>query len=196
MATDHSKTRPRTWRNESGHTDEPIRSLDSSARVGAKTLPRGNDIPPVFAPGAPSSRPEDPMPPVRVRRRAALPPSDPALAAALKDLEDVEREAQEEGFPVPTKSAFRNANQLVRGMYKVAPRRYLVYPTPDNEIAIDAPGGYGRSVILFCDSDGSALCLVNMNGKHRHKSYPSSKGLPDSFIRDALIELRDRQRDS
>ena len=74
-------------------------------------------------------------------------------------------------------------------MYGISPRRFEVYPTPDGEIAIDAPGGPGRSILLLCDSDGGALCLVNMNGDHRRARYSTAGILPDGFVRDALAEL-------
>ena len=77
----------------------------------------------------------------------------------------------------------------MKEMHAISSRRYEIYPTPDGEIAIDAPGGYGRSVILLCDSDGGALCLVNMNGKHRRARYSSIETLPDEFLREALTEL-------
>ena len=110
------------------------------------------------------------------------------LQATLLDLDDAEREALEDGFPIPSKLALENARRLVHAMYGIAGRRYELYPTPDGEIAIDAPGGTGRSVLLLCDSDGGALCLVNMNGKHRRARYANS--LPDGFIREALAELK------
>ena len=49
------------------------------------------------------------------------------------------------------------------------------------EIAIDAPGGHGRSVLLLCDSEGGTLCLVNMNGNHRRARYDTTNTLPDGF---------------
>ena len=60
---------------------------------------------------------------------------------------------------------------------------------PDGEIAIDVPGGPGRSVLLLCGSDGGALCSVNMNGAHRRARYSDARGLPDGFVSDALAEL-------
>ena len=51
---------------------------------------------------------------------------------------------------------------------------------------IDAPGGHGRSVLLLCDSEGGALCLVNMNGAHRRARYSDADLLPDGFVREAL----------
>lgn len=115
--------------------------------------------------------------------------SYPKLNDALRDLRNVTNEANEEGFPPPSSTASNNAERLLRAMYAISSRRYEIYPTPDREIAIDAPNGYGRSVILLCDSDGGALCLVNMNGNHRRARYSSTEILPDGFMREALIEL-------
>lgn len=111
------------------------------------------------------------------------------LSEALSDLGEVGQESQEEGFPTPSDVAIENVNRLLQEMYRILPRRFEVYPTPDGEIAIDAPGGYGRSVILLCDSAGGALCLVNMDGNHRRKRYSNANTLPDEFLRTALIEL-------
>ena len=114
------------------------------------------------------------------------------LYDALYDLYEATDEALEEGFPVPSEIALENAECLLREMYWISPRRFEVYPTPDGEIAIDAPGGHGRSVLLLCDSEGGALCLVNMNGTHRRARYDTTKTLPDGFVREALDELHQR----
>ena len=111
------------------------------------------------------------------------------LSEALSDLGEVGQESQEEGFPTPSDVAIENVDRLLNEMYQILPRRFEVYPTPDGEIAIDALGGYGRSVILLCDSAGGALCLVNMDGNHRSKRYPNANTLPDEFLHEALIEL-------
>lgn len=114
------------------------------------------------------------------------------LRDALRDLDEAAAEAREEKFPVPRNAALANARQLLLAMYKISPQRFEVYPTPDGEIAIDAPGGRGRSILLLCDSEGGALCLVNMNGRHRRACYSSAGLLPDGFIREALDELAQR----
>ena len=111
------------------------------------------------------------------------------LAAALRDLEEALDEAAEEDFPAPQEVAFDNARRLLRAMYAISPRRFEVYPTPDGEIAIDAPDGRGSSVLLLCDSDGGALCLVNMKGRHRRARYSTAEALPDGFVREAMAEL-------
>ena len=114
---------------------------------------------------------------------------DKELASLLADLREASDEAREEGYPIPSEIALGNAERLLKEIYTTSPKRYEVYPTPDGEIAIDAPGGYNRSVLLLCDSQGGALCLVNMDGNHRRARYSSSERLPDGFIREALAEL-------
>ena len=114
------------------------------------------------------------------------------LSEALRDLREAKDEAREEGFPAPFDAAARNARRLLRAMYRISPRRFEVYPTPDGEVAIDAPGGFGRSVLLLCDSGGGALCSVNMDGAQRRARYSDTRGLPDGFVREVLAELKRR----
>ena len=111
------------------------------------------------------------------------------LAAALRDLDEILDEAREEDFPEPGEAALHNAKRLLREMYAISQRRFEIYPTPDGEIAIDAPDNRGSSVLLLCDSGGGALCLVNMKGKHRRARYSTTETLPDGFIREAMAEL-------
>lgn len=111
------------------------------------------------------------------------------LAHALRDSGEVRDEARAEGFPTPTDLAIKNANRLLKDVYRLSRHRFEVYPMPDGEIAIDASDGQGSSVLLLCDSEGGALCLVNLAGKHRRARYSSTYALPDVFVREALAEL-------
>ena len=111
------------------------------------------------------------------------------LSNALCDLRGIPDEARDEGFTLPSGLALENANSLLRRLYLFSPRRYEVYPTRDGEIAIDAPSGPGRSVVLLCDSGGGAFCLVNTQGNHRRGRYATTESLPDSFVKNALLEL-------
>ena len=111
------------------------------------------------------------------------------LNDALYDLQQATDEAREEDFPLPSDTALEKAGRLLREMYGISPRRFEVYPAPDGEIAIDAPGGPGRSVLLLCNSERGALCLVNMNGDHRRARYSTTERLPDGFVREALAGL-------
>ena len=112
------------------------------------------------------------------------------LYEAQDDLSDVRQESQDEGYPTPSAAAMANARRLLLEMHDILPRRFEVYPTQDGEIAIDAPAGHGRSVILLCDSDGGALCLVNNDGDQRRARYSNANKLPDGFLREALDELK------
>lgn len=112
------------------------------------------------------------------------------LNDALHELREASDEARDEGFPQPSDTALENAERLLREMYGISPRRFEVYPTPDGEIAIDAPAGPRRSVILLCDSEGGALCMVNLNGQHRRARYSTTETLPDGFMHEALAELK------
>ena len=111
------------------------------------------------------------------------------LSEMLDDLNGATEEAREEGFPIPSQVALSNAERLLSEMYRILPRRFEIYPTPDGEIAIDAATGHGRSVILLCDSEGGALCLANLLSSHQRMSYTSISDLPDDFLRKALAEL-------
>ena len=114
---------------------------------------------------------------------------DKKLSDALSDLREAVAEAFDEGFPTPSETALNNADRLLRAMYKISPRRFEVYPTPDGEIAIDAPNGRGSSVILLCESEGGALCLANLKSGHRRSRYSSAEILPDGFLHEALADL-------
>lgn len=114
---------------------------------------------------------------------------DTQLLDALHDWKGVKREAIEEEFRMPTDMALENSRRMLIDMYSISPRRFEIYPTPDGEVAIDASGGFRRSVLLLCDSDGGALCLVNINGEFRRARYSDTDKLPDGFIREALVEL-------
>ena len=108
------------------------------------------------------------------------------LSDALKDLREASDEAHEEGFPIPSSLSLSNAERLLKSMYEIAPRRFKAYPTPDGEIAIDAPNGDGQSVLLLCEPEGGALCLANLRDVHRSNSYQNADALPDNFLRESL----------
>ena len=106
----------------------------------------------------------------------------------MTDLDGVSEEARDEGFPLPSNLAISNAKLLLERLYQFAPRRFEVYPTPDAEVAIDAPGD-GSSVVILCDSSGGALCMANLPDGHRTRAYSTTESLPDSFVREALAKL-------
>ena len=113
------------------------------------------------------------------------------LADALAELGDVVQEAREEGFETPSEETVGVTERLLRAMYGLRRCRFEVYPTHDGDVAISAPGGHGRSVLVVCDSEGGVLCSVNMNGQHRRAVYDSrsAAALPAGFVQEALAAL-------
>ncbi len=103
----------------------------------------------------------------------------------MTDLDGVTEEARDEEYTLPSNLAISNAKLLLERLYQLAQRRYEVYPTPDAEVAIDAPGD-GCSVVLLCDSSGGVLCMANLPDGNCRKAYSTADSLPDSFIRKSL----------
>ena len=110
------------------------------------------------------------------------------LSAAEADLRQVQQEAREEGYPVPSEEAVQEVHGLLHRMYKLSPRRFDVYPTPDGEVALDA-SGEGTSVIILREPVGTALCLLNLRGEQRMDRVESVNNLLNGFVRTALDEL-------
>lgn len=108
---------------------------------------------------------------------------------ALKELDQVVGTASEEDLPVPSAHAVENARRLIREIYSCTEFDFEVYPTPDQEVAIDVLGNNNCSVIALCDSDGGASCLVNTAGTQRRARYSKASLLLDSFVREAFTEL-------
>ena len=117
------------------------------------------------------------------------------LAAAQQELAAAADEAREEGYPVPSELALDNARQLLPALSRLSPHPMSVYPTPDGEICIDVSGGFGRSVLLLCESGGGALCLVNLDLEHRRAHYDNVRTLPDGFVGEALAEMEHKPRE-
>lgn len=123
--------------------------------------------------------------------RPLLPPDNDAQVQALvAEVDAVEAEAREEGFPCPSVQARSNAKQLLNGIARIYHHDIDIYPTPDGEVAIDLSGGYRRSVLVFCDADGGALCMVSLMGVHRRAHYDEAPTQPDGFMREAIAELQ------
>lgn len=116
-------------------------------------------------------------------------PIDGELHDALADVNGSPAEAQAEGFPIPTTAAIDHAQRVVRFMHGLLSSRIEAYPTPDAEIAVVAPGGPGRSVMVLLDSQDGALVTVNLSGNHRRARYSQAHDLPDAFLREALADL-------
>ena len=110
----------------------------------------------------------------------------PNLVEALLDLYNARKAAEEDGDVIPEEHALQKAELVLRAMYKADARPYSVYPMSDGDIAIDAHTPHGTKVIVMCDPNGSARCLVHIDGEFSQRSYDDPNIIPDRFIMDAL----------
>ena len=114
------------------------------------------------------------------------------LQAALDELNGAVDEAREEEIQEPSKQAIENARELITAVCGWHSAPVEVYPTREGDIAIYASGNGRRSVEILCEAGGSAMCLVNLNGRHRRAIYDEAEMLPDGFLREALAEIDER----
>lgn len=111
------------------------------------------------------------------------------LYAILNDLNEVQSEAQEEGYPDPTPIAIRNSKYLVEVLYDIVPLRYEVYPTICGEIAIDTPGHLNASALVLCASDGSVMYIASSANEEFSKKDLSVEEIPDPKLCQILALL-------
>ena len=109
-------------------------------------------------------------------------------AAALDELRQVADEARIEGLKPPSAAALESAERILREVCALSRLEIEVYPSKDGEVAIDT-GKFKHSVVVICDSEGGARCMVNLDGRHRRAIYDSADDLPDGFLREALADL-------
>lgn len=113
----------------------------------------------------------------------------PDLSDALQELEEADEDAEENGWPLPSSSAYRNARTLLPRLYRLSPRRFSAYPLFDGEIVLDATTKSKHAVVVVCKADGSVLCFVNIHRRERRAKYAGVSDLPDGFLREAFHDL-------
>ena len=116
--------------------------------------------------------------------------SSALLEDALEDLKECPTEAHEQSFLAPTQVALRNAEHLLKIMFRLLPRRFEVYPMPTGAIAIQASHAPEIAISVLCEPDGEVLCLVSVPDYSRRAWYSTADFLPDGFLREALLALK------
>ena len=111
------------------------------------------------------------------------------LNGALRDLGDIGEEAEEKQIALPSDEARQNAESLLFAMYRIYPRQFSVYPSPEGDVVLETTSAAGDSLIIVCYSDGRLLCLVCCGQSSRRARYENAEQLPDGFLREALLEL-------
>ena len=84
-----------------------------------------------------------------------------------KDLDDLHKECEEEGYEVFDEIARANAKKILDFLSKEIPDLdYYIYSTEDREIAIDYTQGEGsgKGLLILCASDGTITYFKTYNG--------------------------------
>lgn len=113
------------------------------------------------------------------------------LSDALDELKEADAESAEDGLRLCSQIAKDNATQMLESLSEFEPLRPNVYPTEDQEIAIffrkEKGGG---TVLLLSDSVGGGACFSSIDGKNRRARYDDSTDMPDAFVKEQLLKLR------
>ena len=111
------------------------------------------------------------------------------LEEALEELERIDEEAGEEGYPPVSDQAKSEARRLLHaaGTFPVEPS---VYPSIDGGVAIYFKSPTMPSAILvLVENSGHAACYASIRDKMERKAYRNSLELPDEFLETRLRSL-------
>ena len=114
----------------------------------------------------------------------STPLAQPELTEALSDLNQIREAAERQGYDKPPEDVIFQAGRLLREVYAKDARPYIVYPTPQGGIAIDAVTPHGVKVIMMCEPDGKGRGVVYQHKRLASKPYDTI--LHDDFIPEAL----------
>jgi hypothetical protein len=115
-------------------------------------------------------------------------PSVGWLDNAFADLLEADIESAEEGFTPSSQLSKANAKVVLRELQKVVELSPSVYPTADQEIAIQFVASQA-SVLILCDSSGSGACFSFIDGKNRRARFDDAVDLPSGFATAELLRL-------
>ena len=94
----------------------------------------------------------------------------------FKNLENLHKECEEEGYEVFDEVARINAKKILEFLCKNFPKYdYDIYPTDDREINIEFYSFKGR-ILILCDSKGSVAYFRSLDGEidnHRYQGITS-----------------------
>ena len=111
----------------------------------------------------------------------------PWLGEALTLVEEIDREAEEEGYPAIGALAKKNARRVLfmTGRSSIEP---AVYASMDGEIAIYFKSRASASALLILlNNEGGAGCYWSLAGKSEHERHNDVSQLPEG---DLLTHLR------
>ena len=111
------------------------------------------------------------------------------LEGALAQVDQVDRDAEEEGYPAIGELAKRNAKHVLvmSARSSIEPD---VYPSMDGEVALffRSPKAQAGLLILL-DNSGGAGCFWSTGGKSQRKHHEDALKLPPDFLSTQLRAL-------
>ena len=113
----------------------------------------------------------------------------PWLAAAFALVDQVNQEAEEEGYPPIGELARRNAKRVLF-IASRSPLEPEVYASMDGEVAIYFKSRSAPSALLILlDNEGGAGCYWSMGGESEHQRHNDVSQLREDFFLDHLRAL-------
>ena len=119
-----------------------------------------------------------------VQAAIAVPPE------IISELDAVQDDAVEEGFPVPSADLVEDVRRLLAKVYQIAPNLpYMIYPMEQGEIAIHVSNEPTGIVLLLCH-ETETWCVASIGDSPRRAWFRDRDGLPEAFVREALATLK------
>ena len=113
----------------------------------------------------------------------------PWLAGALALVEQIDQEAEAEGYPPIGDLAKTNAKRVLfkTGRSSLEP---AVYASMDGEIALYFKSRSAAAAMLFLlDNEGGVGCYWSLGGKSEHRRHNDASQLPEDFVQAHLRAL-------
>ena len=111
------------------------------------------------------------------------------LKDALAQVNRINREAEEEGYPLIGELAKKNAKHVLSmaGRSSVEP---VVYPSMDGEIAIYFKSSVAAApLLILLNNDGGAGSYWSVGGKSQRQRHKDASKLPPDFLSTQLRAL-------
>lgn len=132
---------------------------------------------------------ERPPDPVGLATRGSGPPVPRNLADALRDIDETEAAALEDGFPVPSGRMLADTATLLRRLHGICPLRYSVYPSSRGDMVIYARPELGRAIMVVLYPDGRVRCSACAQGHSEPVSFGRADSIPDDTLRKAVVVM-------
>lgn len=123
-------------------------------------------------------------------RLASLHRPEPWIEDALLEIEELDQEIEENGYPKIHNTSKQEARRIVSRLayQRTAP---TIYPSEDGEVVIHfkSPTTFSAVLIELDNNGPGAACFSYVRGKSRRARYDDSADLPDEFINTQLREM-------